>query len=137
MLVSSATHATSSPREDRAVHDKMHELFPSGLYFLGTLSDLAVYNQLRQSTYFASFFPGGVRANNTSVAAAMEHGAVVITNLDEFSPPSMVHMETVLDVQRLEELPDDVPTLRRIGVNATELARTRSWERLATEMRTP
>ncbi len=137
VLVSSATHATSSPREDRAVHDRMHELFPTRLYFLGTLSDLAVYNHLREATYFASFFPGGVRANNTSVAAAMEHGAVVITNLDEFSPPSMVHMQTVIDVQQAEELPDDLLTLRRISANAIEVARTRSWEHLALEMRTP
>lgn len=137
VLVSSATHATSSPREDRAVHDKMHELFPAGLYFLGTLSDLAVYNHLRQSTYFASFFPGGVRANNTSVAAAMEHGAVVLTNLDEHSPPWMVHMETVIDVQQLDELPDDLLTLRRISAGAIEVARTRSWARLAQEMMTP
>ncbi len=137
VLVSSATHATSSPREDRAVHDRMHELFPTGLYFLGTLSDLAVYNQLRHATYFASFFPGGVRANNTSVAAAMEHGGVVITNLDEFSPPSLVHMETVIDVQRAQELPDDPLTRQRISANAIAAARTHSWERLAQEMRTP
>ena len=69
----------------------MHESFPS-LYFLGNLSDVAVYNQLRESTFFAAFFDRGVRANNTSVAAAMETGAVVITNLDELSPPEYVHM---------------------------------------------
>ena len=34
----------------------MHEVFPS-LYFLGNLSDVAVYNQLREATFFAAFFP--------------------------------------------------------------------------------
>ncbi len=62
-------------------------MFPS-LYFLGNLSDVAVYNELRRATFFAAFFDGGVRANNTSVAAAMETGAVVITNLDQPRRPS-------------------------------------------------
>ena len=53
----------------------------------------------------AAFFPSGVRANNGTVAAAMEHGAVVITNLDEFSPPEFVHMHNVVDINRCEELP--------------------------------
>ena len=50
--------------------DEMHEIFPETLFFLGNLSDVAVFNYLRSSTFFASFFLGGVRANNGSVAAA-------------------------------------------------------------------
>lgn len=129
--ISNATHETSSPADSQAVFDEMHAIFPSGLYFLGNLSDVAVYNQLLETTFFAAFFAGGVRGNNTSVAAALEHGAVVITNLDEHSPPSFVHMDNVIDIERCEVLPLDTLTLRRLSVRAMETAREWSWARLA------
>ena len=40
--------------------------FSGPVYFLGFLSDAAVLHYLRTTTYFAAFFPTGVRANNTS-----------------------------------------------------------------------
>ena len=86
---STSPRRTTRPRRWRtreSVFEEMHEIFPS-LYFLGNLSDVAVYNQLREATFFAAFFPRGVRANNTTVAAAMETGAVVITNLDALLAP--------------------------------------------------
>lgn len=133
--VSSAIHATSSLHESESVYREMAELFPTGLYFLGNLSDLAVYDHLRSSTFFASFFPGGLRANNTSVAAAMEEGAVVITNLDAHSPAWLEHGVNVLDIDRLDRLPDDLLDLRRISARAMETARTRSWAALTERMR--
>ena len=84
----------------------MREIFPRRLYFMGHLSDVAVYNQLLDTTFFAAFFRDGARANNTSLASAMEHGAVVITNLDEHSPPELRHMDNVIDIERCDELPD-------------------------------
>lgn len=135
LLVSSATHATSSIRESQAVYEEMEQIFPDRLFFLGNLSDVAVFDALRRSTFFASFFPGGVRGNNTSVAAAMEHGAVVITNLDEHSPAHMRHLETVIDVERAETLPLDVYDLRMLSARAIEAARAHSWDRLALLMR--
>ena len=56
VYVSAANHETSSLEDAQAVFEEMHGLFPS-LYFLGNLSDVAVHNQLRRSTYFAAFFP--------------------------------------------------------------------------------
>ncbi len=135
LLVSSANHATSSILEAQAVYEKMLELFPTGLYFLGNLSDLAVFNEMRRATFFASFFPGGARANNTSVAAAMEQGSVVITNLDRYSPPHLVHGETVIDVHRASRLPQDIATVRSIGTAAADIVASLSWERLAQKMR--
>jgi hypothetical protein len=134
VYVSSATHATSSVRSDQAVYQEMHDLFPSGLWFLGNLSDVAVYNRLLDCTYFASFFPHGVRANNTSIAAAMEHGAICITNLDEYSPREYRHMENILDINQLETLPDDRLQRQRLSVSAIETARNRSWPALAAVM---
>lgn len=125
--ISSATHQTSTAEDSQAVFEEMHALFPQGLYFLGNLSDVAVYNQLVETTFFAAFFRDGVRANNTSIASAMEHGAVVITNLDEHSPPSLVHMENVIDIERCDALPLDILTRRRLSVRAMETARRWSW----------
>jgi hypothetical protein len=129
VYVSAANHETSSLEDAQAVFEEMHELFPR-LYFLGNLSDVAVYNQLRQATYFAAFFPGGVRANNTTVAAAMETGAVVVTNLDRHSPPEYAHLENVIDVGRCAELPTDPTVLDGIRARAVETARHRDWDAL-------
>jgi len=129
VYVSAANHETARLEDAQEIFEEMHELFPS-LYFLGNLSDVAVYNQLRQATFFAAFFDKGVRANNTSVAAAMETGAVVITNLDELSPPEYVHLENVIDIERCSELPTDPAVLDGIRRRAVETAAARGWDQL-------
>jgi len=133
IYVSAANHETSSLEDAQAVFEEMREIFP-GLYFLGNLSDVAVYNQLRRSTYFAAFFPKGVRANNTTVAAAMETGAVVITNLDDYSPREYVHMTNLIDVDRCSQLPSDPDVLEAIAAGAVEMARARGWDELVARM---
>ena len=133
VYVSAANHETTTLEDAQAVFEKMHELFPS-LYFLGNLSDVAVYNRLRESTFFAAFFDRGVRANNTSVAAAMETGAVVMTNLDGLSPPEYVHGENVIDIERCDRLPTDPAVLDAIRARAVETAAARGWEALVARM---
>jgi hypothetical protein len=133
VYVSAANHETAALEDAQAVFDEMHELFPS-LYFLGNLSDVAVYNRLRESTFFAAFFDRGVRANNTSVAAAMETGAVVITNLDELSPPEYVHGENVIDIERCDRLPTDPAVLEAIRARALGTAAARGWDALVTQL---
>jgi hypothetical protein len=133
VYVSAANHETASLEDARAVFEELHEIFPS-LYFLGNLSDVAVHNQLRQSTFFAAFFPRGVRANNTTVAAAMETGAVVITNLDSHSPAEYVHLENVIDLERCQELPSDASVLQGLRERARETARSRGWRELVERM---
>jgi hypothetical protein len=133
VYVSAATHETAALEDAQTVFEEMHAIFPS-LYFLGNLSDVAVYNQLVQSTFFAAFFPKGVRANNTTVAAAMETGAVVITNLDAHSPPEFLHMENVIDIERCSELPADEAVLERLRSRARETAQARGWPQLVQRM---
>lgn len=135
VYVSTANHETASLRDAEIVFEEMHAIFPETLFFLGNLSDVAVVNQLRSATFFAAFFAGGVRANNTSVAAALERGAVVLTNLDRYSPPDLVHMENVIDIERCDRLPEDPLVLRGLSLRATETARERSWERLLERIR--
>ena len=130
VYVSSANHETAAMRDAQIVFEEVNELFPTGLYFLGNLSDVAVYNYLQDTTFFAAFFEGGVRANNGTVAAALEHGAVVITNLDERSPPEYVHMKNLIDITQTEELPSDPMVLKSIAVGAMATARQRGWPQL-------
>jgi hypothetical protein len=130
LYVSSANHETTTMQEAQSVYEDMHDLFPDDLYFMGNLSDVAVHNYLRTTTFFASFFPNGVRANNTSVNAAMEQGCVVITNLDEHSPAHLVHMGNVIDIDRCETLPTDPAELERIGTAAKAAADIFSWTSL-------
>jgi hypothetical protein len=134
VYVSAATHETASLRDAEVVFEEMHEIFPDELFFLGNLSDVAVANFLREATFFAAFFGGGVRGNNTSVSSAMERGARVITNLDRFSPPEFVHMDNVIDVTRCEALPSDPLDLARISVRAIETGRVRSWSHLIEQL---
>jgi len=135
LYVSSANHETVSIRDGQSVFEEMHDLFPpERLYFLGNLSDVAIFNFLRSTTFFASFFPRGARANNTTISAAMEQGCVVITNLDEFSPPHLEHMVNVIDIEQCAQLPEDPLDLRRIGLRAMEAARARGWSELVAAM---
>lgn len=137
VYISNATHETATLEDAQAVYDEMHRIFPRGLYFMGNLSDVAVFNYVLETTFFAAFFKDGVRANNTSVASAMEHGAVVITNLDRHSPEWLMHMDNVLDIKRLDELPSDPLVLSRLRTRAMETARERTWQRLIDAMSQP
>ena len=130
VFASAANHETASLRDSADVFAELHEIFPETLFFLGNLSDVAVFNWLESTTYFASFFPRGVRANNTSVASALERGAVVITNLDEHSPPELVHGANMIDVNVCDALPSEPETLRALGDAAAATARNRSWDAL-------
>lgn len=134
--VSAANHETATMRDGELVFAEMDEIFPDCMYFLGNLSDLAVVHELSRCTFFAAFFEEGVRANNTSVASAMERGAVVVTNLDDGSPEELRHMDNVIDLNQTTELPFDPLTLARIRVRAMETRRERGWDALARQLRT-
>ena len=109
----------------------IREGFSGPVYFLGFISDAAVLHYLRTTTYFAAFFPSGVRANNTSVHSAMTAGAVVVTNLDAGSPEGYRHMDTVLDIDACEALPTDHGVLEEIGEHAKLQAGNYDWQALA------
>jgi hypothetical protein len=135
VYLSAANHETTRMRDAHLIFDELHEIFPSTLFFLGNLSDVAVFNYLRSSTFFASFFLGGVRANNGSIAAAMEKGAVVITNLDEHSPPEFVHLDNLIDIGQTRELPLEHEALAAISRGAVETAHERGWAQLVERIR--
>jgi hypothetical protein len=110
--------------------EELQEIFGPHVYFMGYLSDTAVFNHLLDATFLAAFFEHGLRANNTTVNAALEYGCAVVTNLDQFSPVGYEHMSTVLDINRLETLPGP-EALERIGRAARDVAGgLYGWDRL-------
>ena len=137
VYVSTALHENTS--FDGSFVDRFEELqalFNGQVYFMGFLSDTAVYNHLMDATFLAAFFEKGLRANNTTVNAAMECGCAVITNLDEHSPAGLVHMKNVIDINRCDRLPDGEHT-ELIGRGARDIARAQyGWDQLVTQLRT-
>jgi hypothetical protein len=137
VFVSTALHENTSFDGSFVVRfEELQSIFSDRVYFMGYLSDTAVYNQLLDSTYLAAFFEKGLRANNTTVNAAMECGCAVITNLDEYSPQGLVHMKNVLDINCCVGLPD-LNQAEQIGRAARDLAQSQyGWSQLVAQLRT-
>jgi hypothetical protein len=136
VYVSTALHENTSFDGSFVVRfEELQSIFNGQVYFMGYLSDTAVYNHLMDCTFLAAFFEKGLRANNTTVNAAMESGCAVITNLDEHSPEGLVHMKNVIDINLCDRLPGAAET-QRIGLAARDIARTQyGWDRLAAQLR--
>src|SRR5438874_12928672 len=131
VFMSVENHQVASLPGASSVAAELEAVFGDRLCFLGTLSDRAVSNALRNATYAAAFFQTGARANNTSIASAMEHGAVVITNLDRYSPAYLVDGQTVVDIETAIAFPTDDRELERLRAAAREAVSEASWDHLA------
>jgi hypothetical protein len=59
---------------------------------VGILSDEAVAEELRDADYVLAFFEQGLRANNTTVQAAVAAGCEVLSNLDALTPQPMARL---------------------------------------------
>jgi hypothetical protein len=138
VYVSTALHENTSFDGSFVVRfEELQAIFGSHVYFMGYLSDTAVFNHLLDCTFLAAFFEKGLRANNTSVNAAMESGCAVITNLDELSPQGLTHMEHVIDINLCQELPGSEQS-KQIGLAARAIAHADyGWDRLVSQIRQP
>ncbi|MBI4263016.1 MAG: glycosyltransferase [Acidobacteria bacterium] len=136
VFVSTALHENTSFDDSFVVRfEELQGIFNGQVYFMGYLSDTAVFNHLVECTFLAAFFEKGLRANNTTVNAAMECGCAVITNLDAHSPAGLVHMKNVIDINACDRLPD-LEQAGRIGRAARELARAEyGWDQLVAQLR--
>ena len=136
VYVSTALHENTSFDGSFVVRfEELQSVFNGQVFFMGYLSDTAVFNQLLDCTYLAAFFDKGLRANNTTVNAAMEQGCAVITNLDEYSPRGLVHMKNVIDINLCDRLPDAAQT-ERIGLAARDIAHAQyGWDQLVAQLR--
>ncbi len=137
VYLSTALHeGTAFDERFTVVFDELREIYGEHIYFLGYMSDTAVYNYLIDTTFFAAFFDKGVRANNTTVNAAMECGSVVITNLDDHSPAEFRHLHNVIDINRCEVLPTDQPALESLAARARDTAAgALGWDALVERLR--
>ena len=136
IYVSTALHENTSFDGSFVVRfEELQAIFDGQVYFMGYLSDTAVYNHLMDCTFLAAFFEKGFRANNTTVNAAMECGCAVITNLDEHSPAGFVHTENIIDINVCDRLPDLEDT-QRMGRAAREIAHSEyGWDQLVAQLR--
>jgi hypothetical protein len=138
LYVSTALHENSSfDDEFGAAFGELEVIFGERAHFLGYLSDAALFNYLTRSTYFAAFFSAGLRANNTSVNAALELGCAVITNLDAHSPGFLVHGENIIDIGAIDALPTDPSQLATLRQRAqVTAARHLSWDAVVQRLAT-
>ena len=136
VYVSTALHENTSFDGSFIVRfEELQAIFDDRVYFMGYLSDTAVFNHLLDCTFLAAFFEKGLRANNTTVNAAMEVGCAVITNLDEYSPQGLVHMRNVIDISRCDRLPA-LDQAEKIGRAAREIAHADyGWDQLVAQLR--
>ena len=135
IYLSTALHEGTRFDDDfTAAFEELRELFNGRVYFLGFLSAAALFNQMCDATFVAAFFESGVRANNTSVNSAMECGAIVITNLDDRSPPEYVHLENAIDIGRCERLPVEPEERARIRAQALAVASHFGWDNLLAQL---
>jgi hypothetical protein len=135
VYVSTALHENTSFDGSFVVRFEELQAIFTNIYFMGYLSDTAVFNHLVDCTFLAAFFEKGLRANNTSVNAAMECGCAVITNLDEHSPAGLVHMKNVIDINACDRLPGDQQAAA-IGRAAREIAHADyGWDQLVAQLR--
>lgn len=120
VYVSAALHDGTTFGEASAAFEDLRALFGDHFVFLGTLSEEAMVDRLRTCSYVAAFFPNGLRENNTSVMAALEAGASVITNCDRWTPADLRNM--VWDIGT----PDNLPCVRQ----RNEMRARYGWEPL-------
>lgn len=131
LLVSTAFHEKASFGEIDLIEQRFRETFGERVKLLGFLSDGSVNHFLQRSNLFCAFFRSGVRANNTSVYAAMSSGTPLLTNLDAYSPEWMQHDVNVLDIGHLKARSLDRDALERIGCAGREAtAEHASWDAL-------
>jgi hypothetical protein len=132
VYVSAAIHEGKSLDDNfTSAYEELTECFNEKVRFLGFISDGALHHYLTTSTFFAAFFQGGVRANNTSVNTAMHCGAVVLTNLDAHSPPGFAHLQNVIDIRQCQnELPLDAAVLDKVRTAGRTYAASVGWKPL-------
>lgn len=86
--------------DDAAMHfGALADIFgPDRVRVQGCLSDMALREELERTQIVAAFFPGGAKANNTTIHTAMSLGKPVLTNLGPDSPREFQHGVNVMDV---------------------------------------
>lgn len=107
----------------------LRSIFGDQLRVLGFLGDDALAKELRECQAAALFYDPAVRANNTTLWAALDAGTPVITNLDADSPKELQHNVSVFDLAQLTEWPD-AAACRVVRAGGATASKAYSWEKL-------
>jgi hypothetical protein len=87
LRVSVGLHEGTSLSDATRHFDALKQIMgPEKVTILGILSDEAVALELRDADYVLAFFEKGLRANNTTVHAALSQNKIVVTNHDPQTP---------------------------------------------------
>lgn len=108
----------------------MRDIFGDHLRCLGFLADDGLARILKQVTHVALFFHPAVRANNTTLWAALDAAVPVITNLDADSPKELQHNRSVYDLAQLTEFPLEAARHREVRAGGAKASAVYSWDRL-------
>lgn len=136
LWLSTAFHEKANFGDFDSVSRSLIDIYGKRVRFLGFLSDDSVNYFLAKTNAFVAFFEKGVRANNTTVNAALERECPVITNLDVHSPEWLVHGKNVLDVSKITVEDFAESNLQRIGKQgAQDVAAFASWRSLIEQLR--
>jgi hypothetical protein len=126
--LSTAFHEKAKFGDFDQLSQTLLEIYGDRIRFLGFLSDDSVNYFLSKSTAMVAFFEKGLRANNTTVYAAMERSCPVITNLDGHSPSWVTHGKNILDVSHLKIEDLEAERLFQLGRTAEADVRAQaSW----------
>lgn len=130
--VSTAIHEGSPWASAWAESDQaLRAIFGDHLRQYGFLADDGLANAIQDASHVALFYDPAVRRNNTTLWAALEQKAIVITNLDADSPPELLDGVHVYDINHLHYWPDQASDRRTIRSAIGTLVRGRySWEHL-------
>jgi len=121
LRVSVGLHEGTSLDDATKHFDALREIMGADkVTILGCLSDDAVAEELSNAEFVLAFFEKGLRANNTTVHAALEHGCRVISNPDLETPSPLIY--DVIDLEFTERWPS--------------VSLGYSWERLISKMET-
>lgn len=118
LRVSVGLHEGTTLDEATKHFDALKDILgPENVTILGILSDDAVSEELHAADYVLAFFEQGLRANNTTVHAALDARRIVITNHDEQTPTPLRLLTRDVDYDWLQSM-----------------HREYSWEHLITAM---
>lgn len=114
--------------------ERLRPIFGEHFRLLGFLADDALVEEMKRSSGVALFYDPAVRANNTTLWAALEQGCPVVTNLDADSPPELQHDVNVWDIAQMSEWPM-AERARVLRAGGRKVVEAYSWDRLLEVLR--
>ena len=136
IYLSTALHENTNFEENfYEAFQELKKIFKKNIYFLGFLSDRAIFNYLRNADYFLAFFQNGIRENNTSSYFAFENRIPLITNLDKSSPDKFKHDKNLIDINEIKTLNYNKKQIKNVTSSAKLMYdKYYSWDNLVKKL---